>query len=105
MLLCIRRPRCKDTGAAASQMGPDAQAAVVSLNKRTGLSHGKIVDLFDPYFGIKIARGAASQIVTRAARRLESAYEEITEQLKNADHIAAVETGWRIGGRSVCERR
>jgi transposase len=30
-------------GAAASQLGPDAQAAVVELNKQGGLSHGKVV--------------------------------------------------------------
>src|SRR6202050_1132822 len=57
------------TGAAASQIGPNAQASIIYLNKRAGLSHGKIADLFDQCFGIKITRGAASQIVTRAARR------------------------------------
>jgi transposase len=30
------------TGAAQSQLGPDAQAAVVDLNKRAGMSYGKI---------------------------------------------------------------
>jgi transposase len=29
-------------GAAASQLGPDAQATVVELNKQAGLSHGKV---------------------------------------------------------------
>ena len=29
-------------GAAAAQLGPDAQAAVVGLNKQAGLSHGKL---------------------------------------------------------------
>jgi hypothetical protein len=29
-------------GAAAAQLGPDAQAAVVELNKHGGLSHGKV---------------------------------------------------------------
>jgi transposase len=89
------------TGAAASQIGPDAQAAVVYLNKRAGLSHGKIADLFEQCFGIQLTRGAASQIVTRAARRLEPAHREITEQLQAASHITPDETGWRIGGRTV----
>jgi transposase len=65
------------------------------------LSHGKIADLFDQCFGIKITRGAASQIVTRAARRLEPAHQEITEQLIAASHITPDETGWRLGGRTV----
>jgi transposase len=34
------------TGAAAAQLGPDAQAAVVLLNKDAGLSHGKISRTF-----------------------------------------------------------
>jgi transposase len=89
------------TGAAASQIGPDAQAAVVYLNKKSGLSHGKIADLFDQCFGIKITRGAAAQIVTRSARRLEPAHQEITEQLKAASHITPDETGWHIGGQAV----
>src|SRR5262249_42100444 len=29
-------------GAAAAQLGPDAQAAVIELNKQGGLSHGKV---------------------------------------------------------------
>jgi transposase len=89
------------TGAAASQIGPDAQAAAVYLNKKSGLSHGKIADLFGQFFRIKITRGAVAQIVARAARRLEPAHEEIAEQLKTASHITPDETGWRLGGRTV----
>src|SRR4051794_22576016 len=33
-------------GAAASQLGPDAQALAVHLNKRAGLSHGKVAAFF-----------------------------------------------------------
>jgi transposase len=47
------------TGAAQSQLGPDAQAAIVYLNKRAGMSHGKIADAFDKFFGISISRGAS----------------------------------------------
>jgi transposase len=32
-------------GAAAAQLGPDTQAAVVELNKQAGLSHGKVTRL------------------------------------------------------------
>jgi transposase len=34
-------------GAAASQVGPDAQAAIGLLNKTFGLSHGKVAQVFD----------------------------------------------------------
>ena len=59
-------------GAAATQIGPDAQAAVAILNKTVGLSHGKVAAVFEPLFGIKLTRGASAQIVLRAAERLEA---------------------------------
>jgi transposase len=89
------------TGAAQSQLGPDAQAAVVYLNKRAGMSHGKIADTFDKFFGISISRGACAQIVLRAGRKLEPVYAQIKEHLKTAEHITPDETGWRVGGRLV----
>ena len=60
-------------GAAASQIGPDAQAAVVLLNKDAGLSHGKIARLCAALFGLTLTRGACAQIVWRAGQRLRPA--------------------------------
>jgi transposase len=89
------------TGAAQSQIGPDAQAAVVYLNKHAGLSHGKISDWFATGFGIPLTRGACAQVVLRAGRRLEPVYRGLQEHLRNAEHLSPDETGWRIGGRPV----
>jgi transposase len=88
-------------GAAASQVGPDVQAAAVYLNKRLGLSHGKISHAFRTLFGIHLSRGASAQIVLRAGRRLQPAYQEIQQRLKQSAVITPDETGWRIGGRSA----
>jgi transposase len=88
-------------GAAASQVGPDAQAAIVYLNKHAGLSHGKIVHAFKTLFGIELSRGASAQIVLRAGQRLQPAYREIRDRLKSAEVITPDETGWRIGGHTV----
>lgn len=85
-------------GAAASQVGPDAQAAVVLLNKTFGVSHAKIATLFGSFFGINLTRGASAQIVLRAGERLEPAYAAIEKQIADAERVAADETGWRIGG-------
>src|SRR5262249_35029481 len=41
-------------GAAASQLGPDAQAAVVTLNKTYGLSHVKVAGVFEALLGISL---------------------------------------------------
>lgn len=86
-------------GAAASQVGPDAQAAVAALNKQAGLSHGKVVACLETLFGIDLSRGASAQIVLRAGERLEPAYEEIRQATRGADTIVAAETGWRVGGQ------
>ena len=86
------------TGAAASQLGPDAQATIVDLNKRAGMSHGKIADTFSRAFGISLTRGVCAQVIMRAAGILMPAYEMIKERIKLSNHLTPDETGWRIGG-------
>ena len=86
------------TGAARSQLGGDAQAAIVYLNKRAGMSHGKIADTFDKLFGITVTPGASAQVVQRAGQILQPVYEQIKEHIINSDHLTPDETGWRIGG-------
>jgi transposase len=85
-------------GAAASQLGPDAQTAIVVLNKDAGLSHGKTAAALNTLFGVQLTRGACAQIVLRAGRRLRPAYAEIQEQLRSSERITPDETGWRVGG-------
>jgi transposase len=86
-------------GAAASQVGPDAQAAVVELNKKAGLSHGKVAGVLGSLFGVDLTPGASAQIVLRAADRLGPAYQEIRRATADAKRLAVDETGWRVGGR------
>jgi transposase len=89
------------TGAARSQLGPDAQAAVVYLNKHAGLSHGKIAAAFGQMFGIAVSRGACAQVVLRAGRKLKPAYHEIEGRLRDSRYVTPDETGWRVGGHPV----
>jgi transposase len=89
------------TGAAQSQIGPNAQASIVYLNKRCGLSYGKIADYFQEANGIAIKPSTATRIVLRAAAKLQPVYQEIQESLPNAKVISPDETGWRQGGRPV----
>jgi transposase len=88
-------------GAAASQVGPDAQAAATVLHTQAGLSHGKVAAVFDTLFGIDLTRGASAQINLRAAHRLEPDYRALLDELPTSEQIAADETGWRIGGQSA----
>ncbi|HZL98865.1 MAG TPA: IS66 family transposase [Planctomycetota bacterium] len=85
-------------GAAASQLGPEAQAAAVLLNKQAGLSHGKVAACFQALFGITVTRGASAQIGLRAATRLGPVHQAILQDLRESEQLKVDETGWRIGG-------
>jgi transposase len=86
-------------GAAASQIGPDGQAAVAVLNKTFGLSHAKIASAFEALFGIQLTRGASAPITVRSARRLGPADQEIRQEIRASPRLTPDETGWRVGGR------
>jgi transposase len=85
-------------GAAASQLGPDTQAAVVDLNKNAGLSHGKIVRTLNHLFGISLTRGGSVHAVLRAGRRCTKVYQAICQSVRQSPWVVPDETGWRVGG-------
>jgi transposase len=85
-------------GAAASQLGPEAQALAVQMNKELGVSHGKIVRFFEAVFGIPLSRGGSAQVILRAAERCQAAFQQITVVVRNSPWAAADETGWKVGG-------
>jgi transposase len=88
-------------GAAAAQIGPDAQAAVVLLNQTFGLSHIKIAAVLQALFGISLTRGASVPIVLRAAERLAPASAEVRQEIRSSGCITPDETGWRVAGQSA----
>src|SRR5262245_33570733 len=88
-------------GAAAAQLGPDAQAAVATLNKVMGLPHGKVPAVVASPFGINLTRGASVQIVLRAAQRLQPAHQEVRREVETTPRLTPDETGWRVGGSSA----
>ncbi len=83
-------------GAAASQIGPDAQAAVALLHTQLGLSHGKVAAVFDALFGIGLTRGASAQINGRAGTRLEPQYQQVLASIRTSKQLSVDETGWRV---------
>lgn len=86
-------------GCCQSQVGPEAQAAAVMLNKDLGLSQGKISRFFREFFGIKLSRGGSCQIMQRAAATCEWHYADIVARVRQSPFIVPDETGWRIGGQ------
>jgi transposase len=105
---CQRRVQGRHTlqtsdalGAAASQLGPDAQAAIVDLNKNAGLSHGKVTRALRILFGIPLTRGGSAHAMLRAARRCEPIYQTLRQTLRQSEWVVPDETGWRLGGASA----
>jgi transposase len=88
-------------GCCASQLGPEAQAAIVHLNKDAGLSQGKISTLFSTLFGIPLTRGGVCQAMLRTAGRCLPHYHAIILNIARSPWIVPDETGWRIGGSSA----
>jgi len=89
------------TGAAGNQFGPWCHAAFAVLNKSYGLSYGKIQRLFGEMLGLNVPRATAARSILRTARRLESAGEEIQQEVRGSPRVTPDETGWRVGGASA----
>lgn len=85
-------------GAARNQLGPQAQALAVQMNKELGLSHGKVVRFFQTVFGIKLSRGGSAQIMLRTSKRADYAYQGILALMRQSPVVYPDETGWKVGG-------
>lgn len=88
-------------GAAGVHLGRHLQATIAWLNKRAGLSHGKIVDLLHEAFGIELTRGGAASVVLRVGRKCQPSVAEIENNVANSASIVGDETGWKVGGNNA----
>jgi len=62
---------------------------------------GKIADLFQHTYGIRVTRSACAQAVLRGRQTTAARHEEIQEHIRQAEHLTPDETGWRVGGKPV----
>jgi transposase len=86
-------------GAARVQLGARAHALIAWLNKRLGLSHGKVQEFFQRLFALRIGRATSCRSMLRTAHLAEPAATEIRQQIRGSPYLVPDETGWRIGGR------
>ena len=87
-------------GAAAVQLGPQAVALAVILNKQCGLSFGRLATLLRGRFGLTVTRGGLVHAVHRAARQAQPTYDALCAQVRASPAVTPDETGWKIGGHS-----
>jgi transposase len=85
-------------GAAGVQLGPNALAIAVELNKVKGLTMRKTCALLQTLFGLKLTPGGLAQALARVAGRLESSYEALIQKLRTASVVHSDETSWWVGG-------
>lgn len=86
-------------GAAAPQLGSDAQAMVTLLKDKIGVSYGDVQMILKDFFDIGLSRGGGAQMVLRAADRVKAAYGGIQIATKRSRVVYPDETGWKVAGR------
>jgi transposase len=88
-------------GAARVQLGGRTHGLIAWLNKRLGLSHGKVQELFSRMFGLTIGRATSCRSMLRTAQLAQPAVAKIKQQIRGSPFLVPDETGWRIGGSSA----
>jgi transposase len=83
-------------GAAAVQLGPDALALAVTMNKRLGLPHADVATVLQDGFGLHVNRSSVCRAVTRVARRGEATWHALREAARRSPVNAIDETGWNV---------
>jgi transposase len=83
-------------GAAAVQLGPQAVAFAVLLNKRYGLAYGKIAALLRDRFALMVTRGGLVQAIHRAARQAQPTYDTLCATVRGSPVVTVDETSWRV---------
>lgn len=85
-------------GAARAQLGAQAVAFAVILNKQLGLSFGKMATLFRQQYRLTVTRSGLVHAVHRAARQAQPTYTALCEQIRGSPVVTPDETGWRVAG-------
>jgi transposase len=83
-------------GAAAAQLGPHAVALAVLLNKRDGLSYGKVAGLLRDRFGLSVTRGGLVHAIHCAARQAQPTYAVLPDTVRGSPVVTVDETSWRV---------
>jgi len=86
-------------GAAASQLGAEAKALAVHLNKDLGASYGKVRRFFQVAYGLSVSRSGACKAVMRTGALAEPSYLQIGLDVRRSRRLYPDETGWKVAGR------
>lgn len=87
------------TGAAASQVGPNALAWAAWLHTGLGVPFAKVATILRTGFGLAITPGGLVQALHRVAARSTPTYHALVAAVRRSRVVAPDETGWKVGGR------
>jgi transposase len=83
-------------GAAAVQLGPEALALAVKMNKGLGMPHGDVAAVLQDGFGLQVQRSTICRAVERVARRGEPTWHALRDAARRSMVNAIDETGWNV---------
>jgi len=83
-------------GAAAVQLGPDALALGVKMNKGLGMPHGDAAAVLQDSFGLRVHRSTICRAVERVARGGEATWHALRDAARRSLVNAIDETGWNV---------
>ena len=83
-------------GAAAVQLGPEALALAVQMNKGLGMPHGDVAAMLRDNFGLQVHRSTICRAVERVARRGEATWHGLGDAARRSLVNAIDETGWNV---------
>lgn len=89
------------TGAAGVMVGPRAKALATDLKHRLGVSYGKVSEVLNDAFGLRVSRSGCCQADQKLANLARPIYERLIELIRRCSTVHVDETGWRIGTLSA----
>ena len=83
-------------GAAAVQLGPEALALAVTMNKALGMPHADVAAVLQDGFGLGVNRSTLCRAVDRVAKRGEATWHALRDAARRSMVNAIDETGWKV---------
>jgi transposase len=86
-------------GAAAVQLGPDALALAVQMNKGLGMPHADVAAVLRDGFQLQVNRSTLCRAVDRVARRGEATWHALRDAARRSMVNGIDETGWNVAAQ------
>jgi transposase len=86
-------------GAAAVQLGSDALALAVQMNKGLGMPHADVAAVLKDGFQLQVNRSTVCRAVERVARRGEASWHALRDAARRSLVNSIDETGWNVAAQ------